>query len=475
MAELVDDLIAVAGVAGRGEPVHLVAHDWGSIQGWAAVAEAPETFTSFTSVSGPDLGQVGEWVRSGRRWDVLRQFVRSWYIGAFQVPVLPELVWRAPYLLQKFSADYRDARNGVELYRANMGARGAREVSVPVQQVALTQDPFVTRAILSAADRWCSRLWRRPLVAGHWAVRDKPAAVARVVSEFVDHIGGAGASRELARARLGCSGLRGQLALVTGAGSGIGRATAVALAGQGVELLCVDIDFAAAERTAEEVGGSAFQLDVADGAATRRLADHILGEHGVPDIVMANAGVGVSGSFLDTSEDDWRRVIDVNLWGVINTLRAFLPALVERCEGGHVVATASAAGFLPMPSLPAYGATKAAVLQLAQALSQELGSAGIGVSAVCPGFVHTNITATTRFAGSAPDEERAQQARATEMYRRRGFGPEKVADAVVAAILEKRVVVPVTPEAKVGAIANRVAPGATRALLGWVDRLANRR
>jgi short-subunit dehydrogenase len=190
---------------------------------------------------------------------------------------------------------------------------------------------------------------------------------------------------------------------------------------------------------------------------------------------MANAGVGVSGSFLDTSEEDWRRVIDVNLWGVINTLRAFLPALVERCEGGHVVATASAAGFLPMPSLPAYGATKAAVLQLAQALSQELGSAGIGVSAVCPGFVHTNITATTRFAGSAPDEERAQQARATEMYRRRGFGPEKVADAVVAAILEKRVVVPVTPEAKVGAIANRVAPGATRALLGWVDRLANRR
>jgi NAD(P)-dependent dehydrogenase (short-subunit alcohol dehydrogenase family) len=162
--------------------------------------------------------------------------------------------------------------------------------------------------------------------------------------------------------------MSGQLALVTGAGSGIGRATAVALAAQGADLLCVDIDFDAAKRTAADVGGSAFQLDVSDGEATRQLADHILVEHGVPDLVMANAGIAVAGSFLDTSEEDWRRVLDVNLWGVINTLRSFLPSLVERGEGGHVVVTASAAGFLPMPSLPAYGTTKAAVLMLSQSL-----------------------------------------------------------------------------------------------------------
>jgi len=190
---------------------------------------------------------------------------------------------------------------------------------------------------------------------------------------------------------------------------------------------------------------------------------------------MANAGVGLAGSFLETSEEDWRRVLDVNLWGVINTLRAFVPALVERGEGGHLVVTASAAGFLPLPSLPAYGTTKAGVLMLAQCLSGELARDGIGVSAICPGLVHTNIAATTRFAGTGPDEERRRRGRANEMYRRRGFGPEKVADAVVTAVRDGRVVVPVTPEAKVGAFANRLAPGATRALLGWIDGLASAR
>lgn len=475
---LVRDLVAV--VAAVGGPVHLVAHDWGSIQGWAAVAERPELFSSYTSISGPDLDHVGGWVRSGRLRDVVRQGLRSWYIGAFQVPVLPGLVWRIPALRRKFHARYRDARNGVSLYRANMVGRiaraGGRRIATPVQQIALARDPFVTPAILSAADPWCERLWRRPVVASHWAVRDCPSVVARVVCEFVDYLGGEAAPRELVRARVGGdrAALSGQLAVVTGAGSGIGKATAVALAAQGSEVICVDIDFDAAKVTAGEVGGSAFQLDVADGEAAQRLARHVLAEHGVPDIVMANAGVAVAGRFLDTSEEDWRRVLDVNLWGVVNTLRAFLPSLVERGEGGHVVVTSSAAGFLPLPSLPAYGASKAAVLMLAQSLAGELGPAGIGVSAICPGFVHTNITGATRFAGTSPEEEALRRGRATEMYRRRGFGPEKVAAAVVAAVQGKRVVVPVTPEAKVGAIASRVAPGVTRTLLGWIDRVANR-
>jgi NAD(P)-dependent dehydrogenase (short-subunit alcohol dehydrogenase family) len=302
-----------------------------------------------------------------------------------------------------------------------------------------------------------------------------------MVSEFVDHLGGGAGSRELARARRHLPGggperrfFDGRLALVTGAGSGIGRATALALAKHGADVLCVDIDFDAAERTAAEARGSAFQLDVSDGAATQRLADHVLAEHGVPDLVVANAGVGVAGSFLDTSVDDWRRVLDVNLWGVIHTLRAFVPPLVDRREGGHVVVTASAAGFLPMPSLPAYSATKAAVLMLAQCLAGELADVGVGVSAVCPGFVHTNITATTRFAGASAEDERVRQARVTELYRRRGFGPEKVAAEILTAVQENRVVVPVTPEAKAGSVLNRIAPGAARAVLRWVDEQGTR-
>jgi NAD(P)-dependent dehydrogenase (short-subunit alcohol dehydrogenase family) len=232
----------------------------------------------------------------------------------------------------------------------------------------------------------------------------------------------------------------------------------------------VDLDFEAAARTAGEIGGAAFQLDVSDGAATQKLAAHVLAEHGVPDLVMANAGVAVSGSFLDTSVEDWQRVLDVNVWGVIHTLRAFLPPLVARGEGGNVVITASAAGYLPMPSLPAYGATKAAVLMLGQCLAGELAGDGIGVSAICPGFVHTNITATARFAGLSADEERVQQARATELYRRRGFGPEKVASEVVAAVLANRTVVPVTAEAKAGALLNRVSPAVARVILRAIDR-----
>ncbi|MPZ81601.1 MAG: SDR family oxidoreductase [Actinophytocola sp.] len=469
------DLRAVKDAVKPAEPVHLVGHDWGSIQCWPALDQ--RLFRSYTSISGPDLDQIGAWMRGWPRrpGKVARQVAHSWYIGAFQVPVIPELIWRIPWLRRKFHATYRDASNGVQLYRANMGGRltngGPRTIDLPVQQVALTQDPYVTKPLLEVAEPWCPTLWRRELAAGHWAPRTDPAAVARLIGEFADHVDGAPPTRELRRARVGVrrEEMAGQLALVTGAGSGIGRETALALSAAGAEVLCVDIDFDAAERTAEEAGGLAFQLDVADGTATHKLAEHIATEHGVPDLVMANAGIGVSGSFLDTSEEDWRRVLDVNLWGVIHTLRAFLPRMVERKEGGHVVITSSAAGYVPSPALPAYSTTKAGVLMLAQCLAGELAPHGIGVSAICPGFVHTNITATTRFAGAGPDEEKKLQQRAFALYGKRGYGPEKVAAAVVAAVRENRLVVPVTPEARIGAIGARFAPATTRAIGRWMD------
>lgn len=469
---LAADLRAVKDAVSPGEPVHLVGHDWGSIQGWAALD--PALFRSYTSISGPDLDHVSAWLRDWRRRPlrVLRQALCSWYTAVFQLPVLPELLWSLPGLRRRFLADPRAARNGLQLYRANLFTPPGppRSVTVPVQQVALTRDPYVTGPLLDAAEPWCANLWRRELVAGHWAPRTHPDAVARLIADFVDHVDGRPAPRELARARRGTSTgeLGGHLALVTGAGSGIGRETAVKLAEAGAEVLCVDIDFDSAEHTAKLSRGTAYQLDVADGPATTRLAEHVLAEHGVPDLVMANAGIGVSGSFLDTSEEDWRRVLDVNLWGVVHTLRAFLPAMVERREGGHVVITSSAAGYLATPALPAYATTKAGVLMLAQCLDGELREAGIGVSAICPGFVHTNITATTRFAGTTPAEEKELQRRAFAMYGKRGYGPEKVAKAVVAAVRADKLVVPVTPEARVGAVGARFAPVTTRAIGRWI-------
>lgn len=478
MDKLVDDLRTVKDAVSPDEPVHLVGHDWGSIQCWGGLD--PALFRSFTSISGPDLDQIAVWMKGWKRrpLKVLRQVLHSWYIAAFQVPRIPELVWRSRRLRTKFHADYRDARNGIGLYRANMLKAGKRPrtVEIPVQQVALTQDPFVTGALLDVADPWCPDLWRRELAAGHWAPRTHPDAVARLITQFVDHVDGQPAPRELERARKhkNSKPMSGQLAVVTGAGSGIGRETALALAAEGADVLCVDIDLDAAKDTAARANGTAYELDVADGPATERLAETVNSEHGVPDLVMANAGIGMAGAFLDTSVDDWRRVLDVNLWGVIHTLRAFLPAMVERREGGHVVITSSAAGYLATPTLPAYSTTKAGVLMLAECLAGELDEAGIGVSAICPGFVHTNITATTRFAGTTPDEERARQQRAFAMYERRGYEPAKVAAAVLGAVRDGRLVVPVTPEARIGAFGVRYAPTVTRVIGRWIGARAAR-
>jgi NAD(P)-dependent dehydrogenase (short-subunit alcohol dehydrogenase family) len=406
-------------------------------------------------------------------------------MAAFQLPVIPELIWRIRALRARFQASYRDASNGVQLYRANMPFRPTRPVpprtAVPILQLVLTRDRYCLPALLTSADPWCERLWRRELAAGHWAIRDDPDSVARMVTEFVDHLGGGPAVRELARARVGRPGgpMAGRLVLVTGAGSGIGAASALAFAAAGADVLCVDLDKAAVDRTAAEVTargriGVPLSLDVADGEATRLLAEAVTAEHGVPDVLMANAGIGVAGPFLATSEEDWRRVLDVNLWGVVHTLRAFLPPMVARGEGGHLVVTASLAGYLATPNLPAYSTTKAGVLMLAQCLAGELRPAGIGVSAICPGAVHTNITRTARFAGATPEQEEIRRSRATAAYRRRGYPPEKVARAVLKAVSENRLVVPVTPEASLAALGNRVSPTLTRALGRWLDAQGER-
>ncbi len=229
----------------------------------------------------------------------------------------------------------------------------------------------------------------------------------------------------------------------------------------------MDVDLQAAERTAADTGGHAYALDVSDGTATKEVAELIRERHGVPDVVMANAGVGLAGSFLQTSEEDWRKVVDVNLWGVVHTLRAFAPQLVERAQGGHLVVTASLAGYFPTPALPAYSTTKAAVLMLAQCLAAELKPHGIGVSAICPGVVNTNIASTTRFAGTDDATQATRQRQASRAYRLRGFGPDKVADQVFEAVERNLTVVPVTAEARFVQLANRVSPRLVR-LLGRV-------
>jgi NAD(P)-dependent dehydrogenase (short-subunit alcohol dehydrogenase family)/pimeloyl-ACP methyl ester carboxylesterase len=476
---LAGDLAAVVRAVSPDAPVHLVAHDWGSIQAWHAVTEpdlAP-LFASYTSISGPCLDHIDAWMRGKvlrlRLAPVLRQLLHSWYIAFFQLPKLPELAMGLPLLRARFGADRRDAINGIELYRANMigVARTRRRTSVPVQQIALTRDAYVTPALLQAAEPWCDSLWRRPLPYPHWAPRTQPVAVAARVTEFVDHLSGVPAGRELRRARITGEprGFAGRLVLITGAASGIGRSTALAFATEGADVIAVDVDGPGAEDTARRaatlgVEAFPFTADVTDSAALRTLAEQVAARHGVPDVVMANAGIGMAGGFLDTTEEDWRRVLDVNLLGVVHTLRAFAPLLVERGSGGHIVVTASAAAFTPWPLLSAYATTKAAVLSLAQSLRTELAPHDIGVSAICPGLVTTNIVDTMRFVGQDDAEQEHSRKAANALYRRRRFGPDGVAQAVLRAVRDNKAVVPVTAEAHLAAVGARVSPGLLRAL-----------
>jgi len=251
---------------------------------------------------------------------------------------------------------------------------------------------------------------------------------------------------------------------VTGAGSGIGRSTAEAFAREGAEVVVTDIDGESAEATAQAVGGTAYTVDSADLVAVQRFADDVRERIGVPDIVVNNAGIGMFGSFLETSHEDWERVVNVNLWGVVHGCRVFAEQLVQRGEGGHIVNVASMAAYAPSRGLPAYATTKAAVLMLSECLRGELAEHRIGVTALCPGFINTAIAGNTRFVGADGAEEAQRQRSAAKLYARRNFGPDRVARDLLRAVERNTAVAPSAPEAKGALLLSRLSPGLLRAI-----------
>jgi NAD(P)-dependent dehydrogenase (short-subunit alcohol dehydrogenase family) len=259
------------------------------------------------------------------------------------------------------------------------------------------------------------------------------------------------------------------LVAVTGAGNGIGRATARAFAAAGAEVVVSDIDGAAAAETAADIvesGGVAhpYVVDVADADAVERYAELVCAEHGVPDIVVNNAGIGAAGSFLDTPAEQFGRVIDVNLGGVVNGCRAFAGRLVQRGTGGHIVNVASMAAYAPLSSLNAYCTSKAAVYMFSDCLRAELASAGIGVTTICPGIINTNIVSATGF--HAPDGHDstvpARRAQLERMFEIRRYGPEKVAAAILSSVRKNKAIRPVAPEAYLLYGTSRLLPQALR-------------
>ncbi len=264
-----------------------------------------------------------------------------------------------------------------------------------------------------------------------------------------------------------------QLVVVTGAGSGIGRATAIRFAKLGAHVVVSDINLDLAEATAAMIKGagrraSTAQLDVADPDAWEIFARDVRAEHGVPDVVVNNAGILVSGPFLQLSAADWNKQLSVNLMGVVHGCRVFGAQMAERGRGGHIVNIASAAAFTPTPVMAPYSVSKAGVKMLSECLRLEFRQYGIGVSAICPGVINTHIADRAVTVGVDPvlveqAKRLTRQLQAlAEVLPFSPMSPDLVARAAVRAVNYDLAVVPVRAEAWLGYAMHRLAPGINR-------------
>jgi NAD(P)-dependent dehydrogenase (short-subunit alcohol dehydrogenase family) len=186
--------------------------------------------------------------------------------------------------------------------------------------------------------------------------------------------------------------LEGKVAVVTGAGSGIGEGIARAAALAGMRVVVADIDLKKAEHVAADIGGDAMAcaVDVASLSSVEQLRDATLQRFGAVHLLCNNAGVWIGALMQEADLKDWQYLINVNLYGVIHGVKAFLPLLVRQGEG-HIVNTASMGGLISGPPEGLYTTTKFAVVGLSEALLMEVADKGVGVSVLCPGLVNTNL------------------------------------------------------------------------------------
>jgi NAD(P)-dependent dehydrogenase (short-subunit alcohol dehydrogenase family) len=189
-------------------------------------------------------------------------------------------------------------------------------------------------------------------------------------------------------------------AVITGGASGIGLATATELARRGARLVLADIDKPTLERVVARLQAEGFEAhgvmcDVRNVDEMNHLADEAFRLLGQVDIVFSNAGIVVAGPISQMTHDDWRWVIDIDLWGSIHAAEAFVPRLLAQGKGGHMAFTASFAGLVPNAGLGAYGVAKYGIVGLAETLAREVRDSGIGVSVLCPMVVETKLVSNS--------------------------------------------------------------------------------
>lgn len=246
-----------------------------------------------------------------------------------------------------------------------------------------------------------------------------------------------------------------KVAIVTGGASGIGRAVAQDLARRGARVTLADKDAELAKETARGITGAghsakAATLDVTDAAAVKMLVDDTVKEYDRLDYMFNNAGIAVVGDARDFSLNDWRKVIDTNLYGVVNGVVAAYPVMVKQ-GFGHIVNTASLAGLVPPVGEISYAASKYGVVGLSHSLRAEAADLGVKVSVVCPGFIKTPIFYNSKLIGV----DRQKMIDATP----KAISPEECAQVILRGVERNKATILVTPLASVLWVLHRISPG----------------
>ncbi|WP_062994647.1 SDR family oxidoreductase [Nocardia mikamii] len=248
--------------------------------------------------------------------------------------------------------------------------------------------------------------------------------------------------------------LSGRKCLITGAASGIGRATAAAAAAAGMRLVLTDIHADGLAETAERIragGGEVLEtqvLDVSDYEAVTTWAKRVHEEYGSLDVVMNIAGIATWGTVENLEHRHWKSMVDVNLMGPIHIIENFVPPMVAAGRGGHLVNVSSAAGLLALPWHAAYSAAKFGLRGVSEVLRFDLERHDIGVSLVVPGAVRTPLVGTVQIVGVDRDDPRVR--RMVKLFEGHAVSPEKVADRIIAGVRHNRFLVHTSPDIRIG-------------------------
>ncbi len=248
--------------------------------------------------------------------------------------------------------------------------------------------------------------------------------------------------------------LNGKRCFITGAASGIGRATAQAAAREGAILFLTDIQAEALEGTVADIRAAGGKVawsaaaDIADYEAVVALAGEVHGAHGSMDVVMNIAGVSTWGSIERLSHRDWQKMVDINLMGPIHVLECFVPPMIEARRGGHVVNVSSAAGLFGLPWHAAYSASKFGLRGVSEVLRFDLRRHRIGVSLVCPGAVRTPLVGTVEIVGV--NREDPAMKKLVGRFERHAVSPERVAAKILEGIKKDRYMVFTSPDTRIG-------------------------